>query len=320
MPSNREVPNEIFGVGQIDEAEREVRQDVVNQVMNYQMDQAAEQVREAVVEAAVTGTSAMEVPWDLNPTDAWMIASDRDRAAREARQGVGRPEPTTPTLGIQRMREAVRTLRETQLTDDIVMPVFQPIEPTMYDVDTGRRADVDPLSMRGEMERIHQQRIDNLRLMQGRPMAMPTTESREGVTISSSDPLSNWITSEVPEAPRVERPIPEGEIARAARLYYDPLVMNPLNAYSNFITMSTGRVEGRRDFEAVKAKPEDPLADKPVEEKGMKKIGLLALLDQLKVQAENKEITVMTMMELVKLLVEYINDPQIKERVDVIPF
>ena len=54
----------------------------------------------------------------------------------------------------------------------------------------------------------------------------------------------------------------------------------------------------------------------------MKKSGLLSSLENLKVRNETaaQEATDLTPMELLDLLLTYINDPQIKEAVDAIPF
>lgn len=51
----------------------------------------------------------------------------------------------------------------------------------------------------------------------------------------------------------------------------------------------------------------------------MKKQGLLNLLKQTKDDAELKEIEQGTMMKVMLLLMEYINDPDIEEAVNDIP-
>lgn len=51
----------------------------------------------------------------------------------------------------------------------------------------------------------------------------------------------------------------------------------------------------------------------------MKKTGLISLLVQLKNRNE-EELKPLTALEIIELLVTYINDPQIKAAVDDIPF
>lgn len=51
----------------------------------------------------------------------------------------------------------------------------------------------------------------------------------------------------------------------------------------------------------------------------MKKSGLIALLAQLKVKAEDEEINDINRLKIVDLLLDYINDPQIREAVEEIP-
>ena len=52
----------------------------------------------------------------------------------------------------------------------------------------------------------------------------------------------------------------------------------------------------------------------------MKKHGLLARLEQLRLEAEDKELEEITKVTLLDLLLDYINDPQIREAVEKIPF
>lgn len=52
----------------------------------------------------------------------------------------------------------------------------------------------------------------------------------------------------------------------------------------------------------------------------MKKSGLLARLEQLRLEGEDKELEEITKTTLLDLLLDYINDPQIREAVERIPF
>jgi len=51
----------------------------------------------------------------------------------------------------------------------------------------------------------------------------------------------------------------------------------------------------------------------------MKKSGLLASLAQLKVKAEDEEINDINRLKILDLLLDYINDPQIRVAVEEIP-
>lgn len=51
----------------------------------------------------------------------------------------------------------------------------------------------------------------------------------------------------------------------------------------------------------------------------MKKTSLLALLAQLKIKADDEEINDINRLKIVDLLLDYINDPQIREAVEEIP-
>lgn len=52
----------------------------------------------------------------------------------------------------------------------------------------------------------------------------------------------------------------------------------------------------------------------------MKKAGLIALLGQLKIKADEEEINDINRIKIVDLLLDYINDPQIRAAVEEIPF
>lgn len=52
----------------------------------------------------------------------------------------------------------------------------------------------------------------------------------------------------------------------------------------------------------------------------MKKSGLLARLEQLRLEAEDKALEEITKLTVLDLVLDYINDPQIREAVERIPF
>lgn len=51
----------------------------------------------------------------------------------------------------------------------------------------------------------------------------------------------------------------------------------------------------------------------------MKKSGALARLAQIKVAAEDKELTDIYRLEVLDVLLEYINDPEIREAAEAVP-
>lgn len=51
----------------------------------------------------------------------------------------------------------------------------------------------------------------------------------------------------------------------------------------------------------------------------MKKAGALARLEQIRAAAEDKELTDIRRIEVLDVLLDYINDPQIREAVEAVP-
>lgn len=52
----------------------------------------------------------------------------------------------------------------------------------------------------------------------------------------------------------------------------------------------------------------------------MKKSEVTAALERIRLEAETKPIDNVTALQVIAVLVDYINDPQIREAVDEIPF